>query len=146
MTKAHPIEKDVKRKGKELLAKHGWFVWMPPANTFGKTGISDLHAVKPGVFMVVEFKIGDGKPTGNQKAFLTMISEANHFAFVVSDQTMPYFESWLSAFDRAIEAQQKNQDVNPDDGALMLNCIQALTEPYADMLAKFRAGARAQMN
>lgn len=146
MTKANPIEKDVKRQGKALLEKHGWFHWMPPANTFGKSGISDLHAVKPGVFMVVEFKIGKGKPTELQKAFLTMIDQANHLAFVVNDTNMSYFQQFLEAFDRAAVATASGGEkaVDPVDGSLMINAVHELTKDFADTLSRFqREGNRA---
>ena len=124
MTKAHPTEKDVKAKAKALLDKHGWFFWMPPASQFGKSGVSDLHAVKPGVFMCVEFKLEPNKPTALQKAFLTMIHQASHLAFVVTDKNMDSFELWLKAFDEAQAVMQKGgdeKDIPNHVGSMLVN-------------------------
>ena len=80
---------------------------MPPANQFGSSGISDLHAVHYNAFMAVEFKHGKNKPTVLQKAFLNTIRAAGHFAFVVNDETLVIFEAFLKAFQSAATAVQK---------------------------------------
>jgi hypothetical protein len=132
MTRRNPTEKDVKFKGKTLLEKYGWFHWSPPANTFGASGIADLHAVHQSVFMVVEFKFGGNKPTALQKGFLTTIQAAGHFAFVVNDTNMDYFEAFLGAFARATTGVQKGGEkgVDPNDGSILLNSIHELTKDY----------------
>ncbi len=138
MTRRNPTEKDVKHKGKALLDRYGWFYWMPPANQFGSSGISDLHAVHYNAFMVVEFKYGANKPTALQKAFLQTIHAAGHFAFVVNDETLVIFEAFLLAFQKAAIAVQKaNGDINavdPTDGAMMLNAVTDLSKDYLDQM------------
>lgn len=141
MTKRNPTEKDVKFKGKTLLDKYGWFHWSPPANTFGASGIADLHAVHTNVFLVVEFKFGSNKPTALQKAFLTTIQAAGHFAFVVNEKNMDCFEAFLAAFARASMSVQKGGEkaVDPFDGSIMLNAVHELTKDFMtelDPLAK----------
>jgi hypothetical protein len=135
MTKAHLVEKDVKRKAKALLDKHGWFHWMPPANQFGKNGISDLHAVKPGVFMVVEFKkTAAEKPTEMQKAFLTMIHQAEHLAFVVNNDNLEDFERFLVLFDEVQAVLQKGgtlADYDMAKGEEFVQCHLKMMEPFA---------------
>jgi hypothetical protein len=127
----------VKFKIKTLCDKFGWFYWMPPANQYGGNGISDFHMVHANVFMVVEAKsihTGDGKPTTLQKGFLTTIQAAGHFAFVVDEPRLEYFEAFLGAFARATLGVQKNGEkgVDPVDGSIMLNCIRELTKDYMD--------------
>ena len=138
MTKRNPTEKDVKIKGKALLDKYGWFYWMPPANQFGSSGISDLHAVHYNAFMAVEFKFGSNKPTVLQKAFLNTIRAAGHFAFVVNDETLVIFEAFLKAFQNAATAVQKaggdEGAIDPTDGAMMLNAINDLSRDYMDQM------------
>ena len=63
MARTFLTEKDVKAEVKKLLNAHDWFWWMPPANGFGKAGISDFNALKKGVFLAVETKFGSKKPT-----------------------------------------------------------------------------------
>jgi hypothetical protein len=146
MTRRNLTEKDVKHKGKALLEKYGWFYWMPPANQFGASGISDLHAVHNGVFMVVEFKNGANKPSALQKAFLTTIAAAGHFAFVVNDQTLVIFEAFLKAFANAQAASAKAggdpKAVDETDGAIMLNAMRDLTRDYMDFEDQAKAATR----
>jgi len=136
MTRRHPIEKDVKVKGKALLTKYGWFWWMPAATQFGTSGISDLHAIHYNAFMAVEFKLRPNKPTELQRGFLQTIHAAGHFAFVVNDETLVIFEAFLKAFQNAATAVQKaggdEKAIDPTDGAMMLNAVNDLSRDYMD--------------
>ena len=132
MTKAHPNEGDVKKKVKELLDRHDYFWWSPPARAFGKTGIPDIQAVKTGMFMSVETKYGSNKATEIQRAFLTTLNAAGHFAFVVNEKNLDYFEAFLGALDRSIEAAEKNKQPTPEDGAMMTNALIELTKGFAE--------------
>ena len=123
-------EKDVKRHVRKLLDQHNWFWWMPPANAYGKSGISDFHALRDGVFMVIETKFGKNKPTEPQKGFLGSVASMDGFAFVVNDTTLDHFSAWLHAFDRSVEAAQKNEMPAQEDGAEMVNMIRTLTQEY----------------
>ena len=121
-------EKDVKTRVKKLLDKHGYFWWMPPANGYGKAGISDFHALKAGVFLAIETKFGSNKPTILQVGFLNSIRQEQGFAFAVNEKTIEWFAKWLQAFDNAAEAVGSHKAVESQDGADMLDAIAALTE------------------
>lgn len=123
-------EKHVKSRVKQLLEKHKWYWWMPPANGFGKGGIADFNALRDGVFLAIETKVGKNKPTALQKSYLNEIMIHSGLAFVVNDQNIHWLEGWLAAFDRARDAQMKKEAVDPADGAYMLNAIQTMTEDY----------------
>ena len=88
-------EAGVKREVRKLLAKHGWFVWMPPANGYGKAGISDFHALKDGKFLAIETKYGDNTPTPMQAKFMASIAAAGGYAVVVNEMTLDTFEFLL---------------------------------------------------
>lgn len=120
-------EADVKRRVKKLLDQHKWFWWMPPANGFGRTGISDFNALRGGVFIAVETKFGKNKPTPMQVGFLESIQSESGIAFIVNDQNIFAFELWLSHFDNAVKAQAEQRDVDPADGAAMLDAMRALS-------------------
>lgn len=124
-------ESDVKNKIKKLLKKHGWFYWMPPANGYGVTGISDFNCLRDGVFLAIEAKFGKNKPTVNQKGYLNEVMIQSGISLVVSDTNMDFFVQWMEAFDRACEATSKGQQVLPEDGSAMLNAIKVLTEAFA---------------
>lgn len=135
--KTYRNEKDVKKEVRRLLEKHGYHWWMPPANGFGKVGVSDFHAIKPGpVFLAIETKFGDNKPTPHQKAFLETIMSCQAFGFVVSEKTLWALQTFLECFDRSasniMEHAREKGDiaaVGLEDGASLLEAIRILTEP-----------------
>lgn len=120
-------EADVKKAVKKLLDKHKWFWWMPPANGFGRTGISDFNAIRGGVFLAVETKFGNNKPTAMQLGFLNSVAAEDCFAFVVNENRVDSLQAWLEAFDRATEAMGKGEKPAPEDGATMLDAIREMT-------------------
>ena len=124
------LEADVKVDVKEVLEKHGWFWWMPPSNTYGTAGISDFHAVKNRLFMAVETKRGtkQPKPTANQIAFLQKMRDAGHFAFVVNEDRVKHLDAFLGSFEIATQATQKKQEVPPEHGSQMINCMRELQQ------------------
>lgn len=128
MAKTYTSEKDVKASVKKLLDKHKYFWWMPPANGFGKVGVSDFNALRAGVFVAVETKFGKNKPTAQQKAYLQSVIAEDGFGFVVSEKTIDTFAKWLEAFDRAAMATANKEKVASEDGAAMLDCIKLMTD------------------
>src|SRR5579872_5541043 len=126
MTKAHPIEKDVKRQVKALLDKHNYFWWMVPANGFGRSGVSDFNAIRAGTFIAIETKVGKNKPTEMQKGYLNSIAAEQGFSFVVNDSNIESFAAWLDAFDRAKDAVARGERPSPEDGSIMLNALNVL--------------------
>lgn len=121
-------EKDVKKAAKKLLDKHSWFWWMPPASAYGKAGTSDIICLKQGMFMAIETKFGSNKPTALQVGFLNSVRAEDGFAFVVNEKNVEWLEAFLGALDRSIAAQSRKEDVAPEDGAMMLNAIDALSK------------------
>jgi predicted type IV restriction endonuclease len=88
-------EGDVKKAVKHLLTSHGWFWWMPAANGFGMTGVADFCAVRDGLFMAIETKFGDNKPTAMQRKFLCDIMSHGGTALVVNEKTLGAFQTYL---------------------------------------------------
>ena len=128
MSRTYTNEKDVKKRVKELFNREGWFWWMPPANGFGKVGVSDFNALKDGVFLAVETKFGTNTPTVQQKAYLQSVHAAGGLAFVVSEKTLEWFDIWLQTFARSAKAAMKNTPVAEEDGATMINAVEAMTK------------------
>lgn len=120
-------EKDVKARVKKALDVYNYFWFSPPANGYGKAGISDILAIKDGVFMAVETKFGSNKPTALQRAFLDSIRAEHGYGFVVHDKNIEWFEAFLAAFDRSAQAIGRKEQPSPEDGATMLNAIRELT-------------------
>lgn len=131
MAKTYMTEKDVKASVKKLLDKHKYFWWMPPANGFGKVGVSDFNALRAGVFLAIETKFGGNKPTVQQLAYLRSVLAEDGMAFVVDEKRIDLFAGWLAAFDRAAECTANKKPVADEDGAYMLDAIRELTRELA---------------
>jgi len=132
-------ERDVKREIKKVLDKYGWFWFSPPANTFGVTGISDILALRAGVFLAVEAKYNGNTPTGPQKGFLETVSAESGFGFVVDEKTLPLFARWAELFDKSAKSVETGGSVSDEDGAEMLDCIAAMTAPVVAVKRRARA-------
>ncbi len=128
MTKARTYlnEADVKAQVKKLLNQHKFFWWCPPANGFGRSGISDFNALRDGVFLAIETKFGKNKPTPMQVGFLESVRAESAIAFVVNETTVGALAVWLKHFDNAVTAQAEQRDVDPADGAAMLDAMRSM--------------------
>jgi hypothetical protein len=120
-------EKDVKHKVKRILDKHGVFWWCPPANAYGRSGISDFNALLLGVFFAIETKFGANKPTPPQIAFLNSVKAEKGFAFVVNENNLDALDQFMESFAIATAAQSCGEPVPDEHGSRMLNCIYLLT-------------------
>lgn len=121
-------EKGVKENIKRIFDHFGWFWWMPPANGYGKVGVSDFHAIKDSVFMVVEAKFGSNKPTVHQKAFIGSVQAMDGFGFVVNDKTVEHLYWFLKDFNaEAIRAGEEHK-ISHEGGARMIDALRALME------------------
>jgi hypothetical protein len=120
-------EKDVKVQVKKILDRHNIFWWCPPANAYGRSGISDFNCLGLGVFIAIETKFGSNKPTGPQIAFLNSVKAEKGFAFVVNENNLDFLDQFLESFAIAAAAQSRGEAVPDEHGSRMLNCIYALT-------------------
>lgn len=126
-------EKDVKRGIKALLEKFDWFYFMPPANAYGKTGISDIIALKTGTFMAIEAKFGSNKPTAMQIGFLNSVRACDGFGFVVNDRNIAWLEAFLESFELSTTAAIKGEKVADEHGSRMMNAIYELSNKLLDV-------------
>jgi hypothetical protein len=120
-------EKYVKAAVKKLLETHNWFWWMPPANGFGKVGVSDFNALQDGVFLAIETKFGSNKPTVHQRAFLESITAESGYGFVVNEKNIDQFEIFLRNFAEQKIAIMEKKQMSNEAGAALIDAIRALT-------------------
>jgi hypothetical protein len=120
-------EKDVKAKVKRILDKYKWFWCCPPANAYGKTGISDFLMWWAGSSGAIETKFGSNKCTAMQIGFLNSIRMEKGFAFVVNEKNIDALDQFLESFAIAVAAQSRGEPVPDEHGSRMLNCIYLLT-------------------
>lgn len=81
-------EAAVKRVVRRVLDKAGVYTFMPPANAFGKSGISDIIAIKYGKAVFIETKFGYNKPTAMQLAFGGQVKAAGCPFLVVNEKNL----------------------------------------------------------
>lgn len=124
-------ERGVKQIIKDLLNHHGWFTFMPGANGYGASGVSDHLAIKDGVFLAVEAKFGSNKPKPLQKGFAAQVIANDGFAFCVNEKNIDHFAWWLESFELSVKAQREGREVSPEHGSRMLNSISVLTDMFA---------------
>ena len=131
-----PEGRNVKAPVRKLLDGHGWFWWFPPANAYGQSTV-DIMAFRTGVLIAIETKWHNRELTANQRAFLNSVRAENGFGFVVREgepgskydvHGVAWLKDFLHAFDNARDAAMRKVQVDPGDGASMLNAIKALTE------------------
>ncbi|MDQ3023437.1 MAG: hypothetical protein M3R04_03475 [bacterium] len=126
-------EKDVKARIKKILDCYEWYWWCPPANGFGKSGISDFNALWKGTFMAIEAKFGGNKPTSLQIGYLNSVRNEDGMAFVVDEKNIDWLEAWCMNFKRATQAISRGEKVDEFAGASMLNAISELTNKTLDI-------------
>jgi hypothetical protein len=135
MRQTYAKEAHVKDDIKVILDRWGWFWFMPPANAYGKSGISDIIAVKNGTFLAIEAKFGSNKPTAQQIGFLNSIRSADGFAFVVNEKTLPWLDAFLEDFDASTIAQTKGEKITEEQGSRMMNALNELSNKLLDTAA-----------
>jgi hypothetical protein len=124
-------EKGVKAIIKRLLDFHGWFHWMPAANGYGTSGVSDHAAFKDGILIVIEAKFGTNKPSTMQVQFGMQIMANDGFAFCVNERNIDHLAWFLESFEVAKQHNQAQAEVPQEHGSRMLNAISVLTDLWA---------------
>jgi hypothetical protein len=127
LPKTESEQKTVKPEVRRILTQYDYFWWQGGASVYGKSGISDTLAVHNSVFIAIEAKYGDNKPTALQVAFLNSIRAEGHFAFVVNEKNIEDFRQFIDDLDTSTKMVQRGEKVSPDLGSRMLNSIASLT-------------------
>lgn len=81
-------EAAVKKQVRLILDLIGCFYFLPPANAFGRSGISDFVGLSNGRFFAIETKFGKNRPTPMQERFLTEVNIHGGLALVVSETNL----------------------------------------------------------
>lgn len=127
MAKVFNKEGHVKEEVKRLLTQHKWFWWMPAAFSYGQVGVSDILALRHGVFLAIETKFGSRKPTALQRNFLKKVAEQDGLAFVVTEKTIEVFREWMDAFDQSVKDVSHGLKPALEDKVTMLDATKQLT-------------------
>ena len=81
-------EKKVKDKVVKLLKEEGVYYFYASTHGFGRSGIPDIVCCVNGLFLGIECKAGDNKPTALQQRELAAIEEAGGLAVVINEENL----------------------------------------------------------
>lgn len=119
-------ENGVKKNVKKLLDHYKYFWWSNAASMYGKGGVSDICAIKNGLFLAIETKFGYRKPTDLQRAFLESINAETGYGFVVSEKNIEWFQVFLEQFGKEVDLVAAEQKMSHEGGATLIDAIRAL--------------------
>lgn len=91
-------EAKVKKKVVDILKKHGAYYFFPATGGFGRSGVPDIVCCYNGLFLAIECKAGNNKPTALQEKELEKIRDAYGTAMVVSETNLHDVENFLIQF------------------------------------------------
>jgi hypothetical protein len=117
-------ESNVKEAVKKALTAVGAFYWMPAANGYGKSGVSDIIALRDGRMAAIEAKYNSHKATPLQIKFLDNVRAQGMHGVVVSDTNYPETMYGTLAY----------LGVDPLDAAAVVN----RTHPIRERRGKFK--------
>ena len=81
-------EKGVKRVVRRVLDKAKAYTFMPPAQAYGKAGISDIIAIKYGKAVFIETKYRYNKPSENQLRFGDEVEKHGAVFVVINERNI----------------------------------------------------------
>ena len=88
-------EAKVKKKVVDVIKKNGAYYFFPATGGFGRSGVPDIVCCHRGVFIGIECKAGNNKPTPLQEAEMAKIRKAQGFTLVVNEDNIADVEELL---------------------------------------------------
>lgn len=96
---AQTPEKKVKDKVVKILKKHGIYYFFPATHGFGRSGVPDVVCCYNSLFMGIECKAGDNKPTALQEKEMADIRKAGGVTFVINETNLTMLEQYILGED-----------------------------------------------
>ena len=81
-------EKRIKDKCTKLLKAQGVYYFFPATHGFGRSGVPDIICCANGLFLGIECKAGDNKPTALQEKEMQSIRDAGGTTIVVNETNL----------------------------------------------------------
>lgn len=85
---AATLEKKVKDKAVKLLKANGIYYFFPATHGFGRSGVPDIICCANGLFLGIECKAGNNKPTALQEKEMQSIRDAGGKTIVVNEDNL----------------------------------------------------------
>jgi len=92
-------ENKVKQKVVKLLKAHNIYYFFPATHGFGRSGVPDIICCYNSLFMGIECKAGNNKPTALQEKELRKIREAGGATFVINEDNINDLAHWITDED-----------------------------------------------
>jgi Holliday junction resolvase len=89
-------EKKVKDKVVKILKQHGIYYFFPATHGFGRSGVPDVVCCFNSLFMGIECKAGNNKPTALQEKEMADIRKAGGVTFVINEANLTMLERWIT--------------------------------------------------
>lgn len=91
-------EAKVKKKVKDILAKHGVYYFMPATHGYGSSGVPDIVACMQGRFVGIECKANGGRATALQMKNLMQITDNKGISLLVDETGIGVFEMLMETW------------------------------------------------
>jgi hypothetical protein len=95
-------EAKVKKKVVDVIKKNSAYYFFPATGGYGRSGVPDIVCCYRAVFIGIECKAGNNKPTPLQEAEMAKIRQAQGFTLVVNEQNIDDVQGVFDIIDRGL--------------------------------------------
>jgi hypothetical protein len=95
-------EAKVKKKVVDVIKKNSAYYFFPATGGYGRSGVPDVVCCYRGVFVAIECKAGNNKPTPLQEAEMHKIRQAQGFVLVVNEANITDVNEVFTTIDKGI--------------------------------------------
>jgi len=97
-------EAKVKKKVVDVIKKNSAYYFFPATGGYGRSGVPDVVCCYRAVFIAIECKAGNNKPTPLQEAEMAKISQAQGFVRVVNENNIDDVQNIFDLIDKGMGA------------------------------------------
>lgn len=95
-------EAKVKKKVVDVIKKNHAYYFFPATGGYGRSGVPDVVCCYRGVFVAIECKAGNNKPTGLQELEMAKIRQAQGFVLVVNEDNLADVQDVFTTIDKGL--------------------------------------------
>lgn len=96
-------EAKVKKKVVDVIKKNSAYYFFPATGGYGRSGVPDIVCCYRGVFVAIECKAGNNRPTGLQELEMAKIRSAQGFVLVVNEDNIADVQDVFTTIDKGID-------------------------------------------
>jgi len=97
-------EAKVKKKVVDVIKKNGAYYFFPATGGYGRSGVPDVVCCYRAVFIAIECKAGNNKPTPLQEVEMDKIRQAQGFVKVINEDNIDDVQNIFNLIDRGMGA------------------------------------------